>query len=65
MTHSHLAPELLNVENVHKENTAQIDKMINCIKLTENHITEKAIPEKNHFFMCWGNITFIYSSTVE
>ena len=27
--HSHLAPELLKVENVPKENTAPIDKMIN------------------------------------
>jgi hypothetical protein len=28
ITQTHLAPELLNVENVHRENTAQIDKII-------------------------------------
>ena len=57
--HSPLAPELLKVEKVPKENTAPIDKIINLIKLTENHKIEKATQAKNHFFICCGNITFI------
>ena len=51
-SHIHFAPELLKVENVHRAKTAQIDKMTNCIKLTENHKIEKATHAKNHFFMC-------------
>ena len=51
-TPSHLAPELLKVENAHKEKTVQIANMINCMKFTENPITEKATPEKNHFWIC-------------
>jgi hypothetical protein len=57
--HSHLAPELLKVENVPKANTAPSDKIINCMKLTENHKMENATQAKNHFFICCGNITFI------
>ena len=58
--HNHFASELLNVENVHKAKTAHTSRIINCMKLTENPIIEKAIQEKNHFFICCGNITFIY-----
>ena len=56
---THLAPELLKLENIQRAKTTPIAKIINCMKLTENHIIEKAIPEKNHFFMCCGNMTFI------
>ena len=59
-THSHFASELLKVENVHKAKTAHTARIINCMKLIENPIIEKAIHEKNHFFICCGNITFIY-----
>ena len=52
MNHGHLASALLNVENTHKAKTTPIAKIINCIKLIENPIIEKATPEKNHFFMC-------------
>jgi hypothetical protein len=56
---THLAHELLKVENVQREKTTPMARIINCIKLTENHIIEKAIQEKNHFLMCCGNIIFI------
>jgi hypothetical protein len=49
---THLASELLNQENTHKAQTTPIAKTISCIKLTENHIIEKATHEKNPFFMC-------------
>ena len=49
---THLAPELLKLENAQRAKTTPTAKIINCIKLTENHIIEKATPEKNHFFMC-------------
>lgn len=58
-TQTHLASELLKAENVQREKTVPIARIINCMKLIENHITEKATQEKNHFFICWGNITFI------
>ena len=58
--HSHLASALLQVENAHKAKTIQIARIISWINVMENHIMEKAAPEKNHFFICWGNITFIY-----
>jgi hypothetical protein len=32
------------------------------MKLMENHMIEKATQEKNHFFICWGNIIFIENS---
>ena len=57
--HTHFASELLKVENAHKAKTAQIARIISWIKLIENPITEKAAPEKNHFLICWGNITFM------
>jgi hypothetical protein len=57
--HTHFDPELLNAENVQRAHTAHIAKTISWIKLTENHIIEKATQEKNHFFICCGNITFI------
>ena len=56
---AHFAPELLKVEKTPKAKTTQIANIINCTKLIENPITEKATPEKNHFFMCCGNITFM------
>jgi hypothetical protein len=56
---AHFAPELLKVENTHKAKTIQIARIISCMKLTENPITEKATPEKNHFLICCGNITFM------
>ena len=58
-TQTHLLFELLKAENVQSAKTVPIARIINCIKLMENHITENATPEKNHFFICWGNITFI------
>ena len=57
--HNHLASELLKLENVQRAKTAPIAKMISWIKLIEKPITEKATPEKNHFFICCGNITFM------
>lgn len=51
-THSHFASELLKVENVHNAKTAHTARIINCMKLIENPIIEKAIHEKNHFFIC-------------
>ena len=60
--HNPLAFALLHVENAPNAKTTQIARMISWIKLIENHIIEKAAPEKNHFFICWGNITFIYES---
>ncbi len=56
---AHLAPELLKLEKVPKASTTQIAKIINCTKLTENPIMEKADHEKNHFLICCGNITFM------
>ena len=58
-TQTHLAPELLNAEKAHKAKTVPTANIINCIKLTENHIIEKATQAKNHFFMCCGNIIFM------
>lgn len=58
-TQTHLASELLKAENVQRAKTVPTARIISCIKLMENHIIEKAIQEKNHFFICWGNITFI------
>ena len=49
---AHFAQELLKVENTHRAKTIQIARIINCTKLTENHMTEKAIPEKSHFLIC-------------
>ena len=60
ITPSHFALALLNVEKTHKAKTIQTAKIINWMKLMENPITEKATQEKNHFLICWGNITFIY-----
>jgi hypothetical protein len=51
-TQTHFASELLNVEKTHKANTTHIAKITNWMKLMENHITEKATPEKNHFSIC-------------
>ena len=59
ITQIHLAPELLNDENVQRAKTAPTDKITSWMKLTENHKIEKAIQEKNHFFICCGNITFM------
>jgi hypothetical protein len=56
---THLALELLNVENTHNAKTIPIASIINLIKLIENHIIENATPEKNPFFICCGNITFM------
>ena len=56
---THLDPELLKAENVQREKTVHIAKTISWMKLTENPIIEKATQEKNHFFICCGNITFI------
>ena len=50
--HSHLASALLNAENVHKAKTIQIAKIISCMNVIENHMIDKAAPEKNHFFIC-------------
>ncbi len=50
--HTHFSPELLKVEKAQREKITQIAKTISCIKLTENHITEKATHEKNHFLIC-------------
>jgi hypothetical protein len=50
--HTHFAPELLKVEKAQREKTTPTAKTINCIKLTENHIIEKATHEKNHFLIC-------------
>ena len=58
-TQTHLAPELLNAEKAHKEKTVPIANTINCTKLIENHIIEKATQAKNHFFICCGNMIFI------
>jgi hypothetical protein len=52
---------LLNVEKTHKAKTTHMAKITNWMKVIENPITEKATQEKNHFCICWGNITFIYS----
>ena len=51
-TQTHLLSELLNVEKVHRAKTIQTARIINCMKLMENHIIEKATQEKNHFFIC-------------
>ena len=56
---AHFAQELLKVENAHKAKTIQIARIISWTKLIENPITEKATPEKNHFLICCGNITFM------
>jgi hypothetical protein len=64
-TQGHFAQALLQAENVQRAITAPTAKTINCIKLTENHIIEKATQEKNHFFICCGNITFINSKYTE
>ena len=56
---THFALELLKVENAHKAKTTHTAKIINCMKLIVNPITEIATPEKNHFCICWGNITFM------
>jgi hypothetical protein len=49
---THFALELLKVENAHKAKTTHTAKMINCMKLIVNPITEIATPEKNHFCIC-------------
>lgn len=56
---AHLASELLKDEKAPRAKTTQIAKITSCMKLMENHMTEKATQEKNHFFICCGNITFI------
>jgi hypothetical protein len=51
-TQIHLASELLNDEKVQRAKTIPTAKIINCMKLMENHMIEKATQEKNHFFIC-------------
>ena len=58
-SHAHFDPVLLSAEKVHKAQTIHIAKTINWMKLIENPIMEKAAPEKNHFLICCGNITFM------
>lgn len=58
-TQTHLLFELLKAEKVQRAKTIPTARIINCMKLMENHMIEKATQEKNHFFICWGNIIFI------
>ena len=51
-SHNHLALALLHVENAHNAKTIQIAIIISWMKLMENHMIEKAAPEKNHFLIC-------------
>lgn len=60
-SHAHFDHELLSAEKVPKAHTIQIAKTISWIKLIENPIMENAAQEKNPFFICCGNITFIES----
>ena len=55
---SEKSEKMFNKKN-NKAKTIQIARIISCMKLTENPITEKATPEKNHFLICCGNITFM------